>query len=85
MEQNNTYNQSDTTQNEDFVKLQQWLSLCISKWHWFLTSMIVAGGLAVLYVLTTTPTYTRKMSILIKDDDASSSLSKEFGQFSDMA
>ena len=31
MEQNNTYNQSDTTQNEDFVKLQQWLSLCISK------------------------------------------------------
>lgn len=85
MEQNNTYNQSDTTQNEDFVKLQQWLSLCISKWHWFLTSMIVVGGLAVLYVLTTTPTYTRKMSILIKDDDASSSLSKEFGQFSDMA
>lgn len=49
MEQNNTYNQSDTTQNEDFVKLQQWLSLCISKWHWFLTSMIVVGGLAVLY------------------------------------
>ena len=45
MEQNNTYNQSDTTQNEDFVKLQQWLSLCISKWHWFLTSMIVVGGL----------------------------------------
>ena len=85
MEQNNTYNQSDTTQNEDFVKLQQWLSLCISKWHWFLTSMIVVGGLAVLYILTTTPTYTRKMSILIKDDDASSSLSKEFGQFSDMA
>ena len=85
MEQNKSNIQSDSQQNQDFVKLQEWFSLCIAKWHWFLISMVIVGGLAVLYVLKTTPTYTRKASILIKDDDGSNSLSKEFGQFSDMA
>ena len=34
--------------------------------------------------MVTTPSYTRKMSVLIKDDDKSRSLSNEFSQFSDM-
>ena len=65
MEQNNTYNQSDTTQNEDFVKLQQWLSLCISKWHWFLTSMIVVGGLAAKIARKRSPANFSSPSLII--------------------
>lgn len=85
MEQNKSYTLDESTKNEDFAKLQDWFYLCLSKWHWFLISFVIIGGLAVAYILTTPPTYTRKTSILIKDDDATSSLSKEFGQFSDMA
>lgn len=72
------------TKNEDFEKIQEWLYLCLSRWYWFALSLIIALGLALLYLMVTTPSYTRKMSILIKDDDKSRSLSSEFSQFSDM-
>ncbi|MDO4510836.1 MAG: polysaccharide biosynthesis tyrosine autokinase [Bacteroidales bacterium] len=85
MEQNKTYPNTENSKNEDFAKLQEWFYMCVNKWHWFLISFFVVGAIAVFYVMTTTPTYTRKASILIKDDDAANSLSKEFGAFSDMA
>mgnify|MGYP002624075843 CR=1 FL=1 len=73
-----------SAKDEDFVKIQEWLYMCLYKWYWFVLSLIIALGLAVLYLLVTTPTYTRKASVLIKDDDKSSTLSNEFSQFSDM-
>ncbi len=79
-----TPKQYPTTKNEDFEKIQEWLYLCLSRWYWFAISLVIALGLAVLYLMFTTPSYTRKMSILIKDDDKSRSLSSEFSQFSDM-
>ena len=72
------------TKNEDFEKIQEWLYLCLSRWYWFVLSLIVAFGLALLYLLVTTPSYTRKASILIKDEEKNRSLSSEFGQFSDI-
>ena len=79
-----TPKQYPATKNEDFEKIQEWLYLCLSRWYWFAISLVIALGLAVLYLMVTTPSYTRKMSILIKDDDKSRSLSNEFSQFSDM-
>jgi len=73
-----------STKNEDFEKIQEWLYMCLSKWYWFAISLAIAIGLAMLYLLVTTPSYTRKASILIKDDDKSSTLSSEFSHFSDM-
>ena len=70
--------------NEDFEKIQEWLYLCLSRWYWFALSLIVAFGLALLYLLVTTPSYTRKASILIKDEEKNRSLSSEFGQFTDI-
>lgn len=72
------------TNNEDFEKIREWLYMCLSKWYWFAISLALAIGLAMLYLMVTVPSYTRKASILIKDDDKSSSLSYEFSQFSDM-
>ena len=77
------YNQP-TPKNEDFEKIQEWLYLCLSRWYWFALSLIVAFGLALLYLLVTTPSYTRKASILIKDEEKNRSLSSEFGQFTDI-
>lgn len=72
------------TTNEDFEKIQEWLYMCLSKWYWFVISLVIALGLAMLYLLVATPSYTRKASILIKDDEKSSTLSSEFSMFSDM-
>ncbi len=69
---------------EDFAKIQEWLRICMSKWYWFLASVVIAFMLAAIYILTTPPIYTRSASILIKEDDNGSSLSSEFGKFSDM-
>ena len=76
--------QYPNSKNEDFEKIQEWLYLCLSRWYWFALSLIVAFGLAMLYLLVTTPSYTRKTSILIKDEEKNRSLSSEFSQFSDM-
>ncbi|MBP5687587.1 MAG: polysaccharide biosynthesis tyrosine autokinase [Muribaculaceae bacterium] len=72
------------TANEDFEKIQEWLYMCLSKWYWFVISLVIALGLAMLYLLVATPSFSRKASILIKDDEKSTSLSNEFSQFSDM-
>ena len=70
--QNNMVQQSQTG---DFIRLQDLMGLCLSKWRWFILSMAVTAGLAVLYILTTPPTYIRSASILIKESTKGQSLS----------
>lgn len=71
------------SKNEDFEKIRNWLYMCLSKWSWFAVSLIIAFILAFLYLLFATPTYSRRASILIKDDAKTNTLSNEFSQFSD--
>ena len=67
-------------QTGDFMKIQDLLYLCISKWYWFVISLILAGGIAYLYILKTPPVYTRTSTLLIKDEySGESSLSGEIG------
>ncbi|MEG2366301.1 MAG: polysaccharide biosynthesis tyrosine autokinase [Alistipes sp.] len=54
-------------------QLQDWLFLFLSKWYWFLASIVAALLIALFYLATTTPVYTRSMSVLIKDNSKSSS------------
>ena len=35
---------------EDFAKIQEWLRICMSKWYWFLASVVIAFVLAALYI-----------------------------------
>ena len=42
--------------------------LCLSKWYWIVTSVIVCLVLAILYIKITPPTYKRTATVLIKDD-----------------
>ena len=72
------------SKNEDFEKIQEWLYLCLTHWYWFVMSLFLAFGIALLYLLMAQPSYTRKASILIKDEDKSRSLSNEFSQFAEM-
>ena len=75
----------ENIQNDDFLNIQELLSLCLAKWRWFALSLILAVCCAVFYVLRTPPVYTRSASILIKEEGkGSGSLAGEFASFADM-
>lgn len=75
------YSNKVETSDSGGFSFQELLSLIVKKWYWFLISIAVCLGLAILYLKVTPPSYTRKMSVLIKDMD-NSSLASEFSTFS---
>ena len=71
-------------QTEDFIKIQDLLYLCLSKWYWFVISLVITLAIATLYIKKTPPTYLRTASILIKDDSKGNSFSNDISGLSDM-
>lgn len=69
---------------QDFIRIQDLFYLCLAQWKWFLLSLFVCLGVAVAYLLTTPPVYTRSASILIKDESKGKSTSGEMDAFSDL-
>ena len=55
-------------QEEEGLSFMDILSLCIGKWYWIVTSLIICLIVAFLYVKVTPPTYLRTASILIKEN-----------------
>ncbi|MEG0796385.1 MAG: GNVR domain-containing protein [Odoribacter sp.] len=62
---------NNSSENE-IGQLQDWFFLFISKWYWFLTSVLVMLFIAIAYLAITPTIYTRNMSVLIKDNSKSS-------------
>ncbi|MDD6622319.1 MAG: polysaccharide biosynthesis tyrosine autokinase [Bacteroidales bacterium] len=72
----NTTKQS--SQLGEFMRIQDLFYLCLSKWYWFIISMIIALGLACLYIMNSPPVYTRVATLLFKDEySGESNLSAE--------
>lgn len=69
---------------DDFLRLQDLWALFLSKWYWFVLSVCVALGVAVFYLVSTPPLYTRTASILIKDDGKNSGGSNLSTEFQDL-
>ena len=70
---------------DDFIRLQDLWGMFLPRWYWFAISLGIALSLAVLYLLVTPPVYTRKASILVKDDSKSgTSTGSGMGDFSDL-
>ena len=59
---------------EDSIRIQDILQLCLAKWYWFATSLAVALGIAIFYILSTPPVYTRSASLLIKEEGGNGSM-----------
>lgn len=79
METTNNNNRSGVTDVKDFI------FLCLDKWKWFVLSAFIFVALTVLYLLATEPRYERTASIMIKEEDQTSSmLSGQLGAFSSM-
>lgn len=53
---------------DDFMRIQDLLSLCLEKWYWFVVSLAITVCAAAVYLLTTPPVYTRSAAVLIKED-----------------
>lgn len=51
------------------LRLQDYFFLCINHWPWFIISLLIAMGGAVLHLKKTPKVYTRTASILIKPND----------------
>lgn len=58
-----------TLEGEPFT-IRKFLQACAVKWKWFVISVIVFTGLALLYVMRQQPKYERTMSVLIKDNSS---------------
>ena len=72
-------------QTDDFIRIQDLLYLCLSKWYWFVISLAITLAIAVLYIKMTPPTYVRTASILIKEDTKGGSLSGDVSGLSDIS
>lgn len=53
---------------EDFLRIQDLLGLCLGKWWWFVISLGVTLSVAVLYLMMTPSVYTRSAAVMIKDN-----------------
>ena len=70
---------------DDYMRLQDFVSLCLHKWIWFVLSVSAFICAAILYIVHTEPVYTRTASILVKEDSkGSSGFSSAISGFADM-
>lgn len=56
-------------QNNNGLTLKSIVAFAVSKWYWFIISLIVTMSVALIYLMKTTPEYTRTASLLIKNED----------------
>lgn len=63
---------------------QDFLKVCLSKWVWFVVSLVVCVGLGFLYVYRQQPVYERSEEILITDKDAGGGVGEISGAFASM-
>ncbi len=69
---------------DDFIRIQDLWSMFVPKWYWFAISLFITLTIAVLYLLSTPPIYTRTAAILVKDNSKSSSSTGATSDFSDL-
>lgn len=82
MEKINNTNKA-ASNNEEFINIADLLRMCLSKWYWFVVSVVVTVTIGYVYVKRTPPTYVRTASVLVKDD-AKGALSAEASAFQEI-
>ena len=70
-------------QQDDFLRIQDLLYLCLARWKWFVLSLVATIGVATVYLLRTPAVYTRTASVLIKEDSKGKSVSSDLESFSE--
>ena len=72
-------------QEESLINFSELWIVFRQKWYWILISLAITISLAVIYILTTSPVYTRKASVLIKEEGKAKGLTSDVtSAFADM-
>ncbi len=80
----NIPNNTVIEQENEAINLRDLWSMCLARWKWFAISIFVCLALGTAYCIRTLPTYTRTMSVQIKEDSKGSSISSQMGDFSNL-
>lgn len=72
-------------QENDGPNIADIIFLCISKWYWIVTSVLICLVVAYLYIRITPPTYQRTAAVLIKEDNAHRGSTSELAELSGMS
>ncbi len=70
--------------SDDFIRIQDLWGMFVPKWHWFAISLFITLAVAMLYLLSTPPIYTRTAAILVKDNSKNNSSTSAMSDFSDL-
>ncbi|MBD5196197.1 MAG: polysaccharide biosynthesis tyrosine autokinase [Bacteroidales bacterium] len=73
-----------TPEEEVIFSLQDFLTKCLSKWKWFVVSVIIFCGLGAWYALSKQYVYSRSMQVLIKDQDGGGGVGDIASSFSSL-
>ncbi len=77
-----TSTQPKQKQADNLISFKDLMLLCSRRWYWFVISLFLTISLAIFYLLTTPPTYTRSAAILVQDEN--SSMNNAAGVFGDV-
>ena len=75
---------SSSEDNHQEVVLKDWLFMCLSRWYWFLISVVLLLAGATFYILRTVPVYQRTAKVLIKDDKNAGSIGGDVSDISSL-
>lgn len=84
MENTYTEDRSDYQHKDKVVNLKQFLYLCLSNWQWFVVSVIICLGLALLYIMHAAPSYKRDALVMIRTNDDGNSMSANTAMLQDL-
>ncbi|MDE7408071.1 MAG: polysaccharide biosynthesis tyrosine autokinase [Muribaculaceae bacterium] len=71
-------------EEESSINMRELFVLALSKWYWFAISVCITGALAVLYLLSTAPMFTRTAQLLVKEDTSKGASANVSLDFSDL-
>ena len=69
---------------EDGINISDLLQLCLYKWRWFVLSTVICLTVAILYLMSTSPIYTRTATLLIEDEKKGASAISMTSEFQDL-
>lgn len=84
MENTYTEDRSDYQNKDKVVNLKQFLYLCLSNWQWFVVSVIICLGFALLYIMHAAPSYKRDALVMIRTNDDGNSMSANTAMLQDL-
>ena len=77
-------NNNDIRDQESEISIVDIFHLVLANWHWFTLSILVCVGIAFFYLKSSSKVYSRKASVLIRDDSKGGSIS-ESSAFADIS